>query len=149
MFIEVNSQLIEDNCHVIYHRGRTYNTMAAGNGKFIYNERFHTHSAGHCHHCRISENYSGAQSIMNNSDSVQVVKKLNTSAKSSMPLVIVYVAMIVLFVLFCAGAILVTIGNGGMMGSGLTAGISWMWMPTLLFLTLGILLGWVIFKKKI
>jgi len=35
-----------------------------------------------------------------------------------------------------------------MMGSGSMGGISWMWIPTLLTLSIGILLGWAIFRKK-
>jgi len=64
------------------------------------------------------------------------------------PLNIVLVVMIILFLLFCGGAISVTLSDGGMMGTGWTSGISWMWMPALLFLVLSILLGWVIFGKK-
>lgn len=70
--------------------------------------------------------------------------------------------MIVLFLLFCGGALSVTLSDGGMMRSGAsngiitsgttaslwTSGISWMWIPALLFLTLSILLAWVIFTKK-
>lgn len=85
---------------------------------------------------------------MNTPNSVQVQKKPSITLKYSIPLIIVYVVMIILSLLFCGGAILITIGNGGMMGSGLTGGISWMWMPALLFLALSILLGWVIFKRK-
>jgi hypothetical protein len=68
--------------------------------------------------------------------------------KENKPLIIVFVVMIVLFLLFCGGAVSVTIAYGGMMGNGWTSGISWMWMPALLFLTLSILLAWVIFVKK-
>jgi len=78
----------------------------------------------------------------------------------SKPLIIVFIAMIVLFLLFCGGALSVTISDGGMMGgtgwtngsgmmrSGWTSGISWMWLPALLFLTLSILLAWAIFFKN-
>jgi len=49
--------------------------------------------------------------------------------------------------------------GGGMMGQGgiggyrmghgwINGGFSWMWIPTLLTLGLGILLGWLIFGKK-
>jgi hypothetical protein len=68
--------------------------------------------------------------------------------KKSLPLIIVFIVLIVLFLLFCGGALSVTIADGGMMGSGWTSGISWMWMPALLFLALSILLGWAIFAKK-
>jgi hypothetical protein len=68
--------------------------------------------------------------------------------KYSKPLIIVFIVLIVLFLLFCGGALSVTIADGGMMGSGWTSGISWMWMPALLFLTLSIMLGLSIFVKK-
>jgi hypothetical protein len=80
--------------------------------------------------------------------------------KNSKPLIIVFSVMIILFLLFCGGALSVTISDGGMMGgsgwtsgngmmrNGWTSGISWMWIPALLFLTLSILLGWTIFVKK-
>lgn len=68
--------------------------------------------------------------------------------KYSKPLIIVFIVLIVLFLLFCGGALSVTIADGGMMGNGWTSGISWMWMPALLFLTLSIMLGWSIFVKK-
>jgi hypothetical protein len=70
------------------------------------------------------------------------------------PLNIVFIVMIVLFLLFCGGALSVTVADGGMMNNGRmpgnawTSGISWMWIPALLFLVLSVLLGWVIFIKK-
>jgi hypothetical protein len=63
-------------------------------------------------------------------------------------LIIVFIVMITLFLLFCGGAISVTIADGGMMGTGWTSGISWMWMPALLFLALSFIIGWVVFVKK-
>ena len=80
---------------------------------------------------------------------------------NSKPLIIVFAIMIVLFLLFCGGALIVTfesvemagngmmIGDGGTMGSMWSKGISWMWMPTVLFLVLSILLARVLFVKKI
>ena len=38
--------------------------------------------------------------------------------------------------------------SGGMMGHGWIGGFSWIWIPTLLTLGLGVLLGWLIFGKK-
>ena len=38
--------------------------------------------------------------------------------------------------------------GGGMMGGGMMGGISWMWLPTLLVLGLGVVLGWAIWAKK-
>lgn len=62
-------------------------------------------------------------------------------------LVVAFVVVIVLFLFFGGGAM--TGGmNGGMNGSGWMAERSWMWTPTLITLCLGVVLGWVIFKKK-
>jgi len=63
-------------------------------------------------------------------------------------LVIAFVIVIVLFLLFGGGAMTGAMMSGGMMGSGRMGGISWMWIPTLLTLSLGVLLGWAIFGKK-
>ena len=38
--------------------------------------------------------------------------------------------------------------GGGMLGSGMMGGVSWMWVPTVLTLGLGILLGWLTFGKN-
>jgi len=64
------------------------------------------------------------------------------------PLVIVFAVLMILFLVFAGGAISVTISDGGMMGFGIESGISWMWIPALLFLTLSLILGWVIYGKK-
>ncbi len=61
----------------------------------------------------------------------------------SNPLSIVLVVLTILFMLFGGGALMVTLEYGGMMGSGWGSGISWMWIPALLFLTLSIMIGWV------
>ena len=66
---------------------------------------------------------------------------MNESNKT--PLVIAFV-VVVLFLIFGGG----TMMNGGMMGQGRIGGFGWMWIPTLLMLGFGILLGWVIFAKK-
>lgn len=63
---------------------------------------------------------------------------------NKIPLVIAFVAVVVLFLVFGGG----TMMNGGMMGQGWTGGFSWMWIPTLLMLGFGILLGWLIFGQK-
>jgi len=59
-----------------------------------------------------------------------------------------FIVVILLFLLFSSMVITGALANGGMMGSERMAGISWMWIPTLLTLGLGVLLGWVIFGKK-
>ena len=54
----------------------------------------------------------------------------------------------VLVIAFAIVVILLLLFGGGMMGSGAMGGISWMWIPTLLMLGLGVLLVWVIFGQK-
>lgn len=68
-------------------------------------------------------------------------------------LVIAFVATAALFVLFSGGmatGAMMSGGfmGGGMMGGGVMGGISWMWIPTVLTLALGVLLGWAIWAKK-
>lgn len=74
------------------------------------------------------------------------------NTKSNTPLVIAFVVVIVLFLLFGGGAM-----TGGMMNGGMHNGLNengwmsnrgWMWFPTLITLGIGIVIGWVIFKKK-
>lgn len=67
----------------------------------------------------------------------------------SKPLIIIFVVMLILFLLFSGGALLVTLEDGGMMGTGWGSGISWMWFPAMLFLTLSTMLGWVLNTKNI
>jgi hypothetical protein len=71
---------------------------------------------------------------------------------SKKPLVIAFVAVVVLFLIFGGGALTGSMTgsnmSGGMMGHGWMGGYSWMWIPTLLTLGLGVTLGWVIFAKK-
>ncbi len=63
-------------------------------------------------------------------------------------LIIAFVIVVVLFLLFGGGAMTGATLNGGMMGSGMVGGFSWMWIPALITLGIGILLGWAIFGKK-
>jgi hypothetical protein len=69
------------------------------------------------------------------------------SESSRTRLFIAFVVVVVLFLLFGGGAMTGSMG-GGMMGQGWMGGYSWMWIPTLLTLCLGVLLGWAIFGKK-
>ena len=71
---------------------------------------------------------------------------MNTTTNT--PLVIAFVVVIALFLLFGGGAMTGGMMNGGMHGSGWMGERSWMWTPALLTLGLGVVLGWVIFKKK-
>ncbi len=67
---------------------------------------------------------------------------------SKTPLVIAFVVVVVLFLIF-GGMMTGSMMSGGMMGHGwIAGGFSWMWIPTLLTLGLGVLLGWLIFAKK-
>jgi hypothetical protein len=63
-------------------------------------------------------------------------------------LVVAFIVVAVLFLLFGGGAMTGATMSGGMMGSGMMGGINWMWIPTLLTLGIGILLGWAIFGRK-
>ena len=64
------------------------------------------------------------------------------------PLVIAFVVVVVLFLFFGYGSMGGSMMNSGMMGQGWNGGLGWMWIPTLLTLGLGIVLGWMIFDKK-
>jgi hypothetical protein len=81
---------------------------------------------------------------------------MNESSKT--PLIIALVVVVVLFLIFGGSAMTGSMMGGGMMGQGwgsyrmghgwINGGFSWMWVPTLLTLGLGILLGWLVFAKK-
>lgn len=75
-----------------------------------------------------------------------MINLINAANKTA--LVIAFVVVVALFLLFGGGAMTGTTLGGGMMGSGMMGGISWMWIPTLLTFGIGILLGWAIFGKK-
>jgi hypothetical protein len=62
-------------------------------------------------------------------------------------LVIAFSVVVVLFLIFGGGALTGATLSNGMMGSGNMGGISWMWLPTLITLGIGILLGWTTFAK--
>lgn len=64
------------------------------------------------------------------------------------PLVIVFVVVVLVFLLFGGGALSGGMMNDGGHGSGWMGERSWMWTPTLVTLCLGVVLGWIIFKKK-
>ncbi len=82
--------------------------------------------------------------------------------KNKIFLVVAFVAVLVLFFLFGGGMMGGWNGGGMMGGSGsgggnpgggasggwMMGGINWMWFPTILFLGLGVLFGWMIWGKK-
>jgi hypothetical protein len=74
------------------------------------------------------------------------INLMNTANKTA--LVIAFVVVVVLFLLFGGGAMTGTARSGGMMGSGMMGGTSWMWIPALLTLGIGIVVGLAIFGKK-
>ena len=63
-------------------------------------------------------------------------------------LIITLVTVIVLSLLLAVWAMASTTISGGMMGSGNRSVTSWMWIPALFTLAVGILFGWAIFRKK-
>ena len=67
---------------------------------------------------------------------------------SNTPLIIAFFLVVVLFLIFGGGAMTGSMMTGGMMGHGSIGGFSWMWIPALITLGLGVLLGSVIFGKK-
>jgi hypothetical protein len=86
---------------------------------------------------------------MSLNDNFQIRQKVNKMKTiNSTLLLIVFIVMLTFSLLFCGGALLISFEYGGMMGSGWTSGISWMWLPALFFFTLSIIPGWEIFVKK-
>ena len=71
---------------------------------------------------------------------------MNTANKTF--LVIAFVIVSALFLLFGIGAMAGARFTGGMMGGGMMGGFSWMWIPAVITLGIGILLGWAVFGKK-
>jgi hypothetical protein len=68
---------------------------------------------------------------------------MNTSKNTS--LVVAFVAVILMFALFTGGGFM----NSGMGGNGWMGERNWGWSPSLVTLAVGVLLGWLIFKKKV
>lgn len=69
--------------------------------------------------------------------------------------VIAFVVVVLLFLIFGFGMMSGWnlggwMGGSPMMGSGsaLEGGYGWMWIPTLITLCVGIMLGWMIFGKR-
>ncbi len=56
--------------------------------------------------------------------------------------------VVILLVLLGGGTMTGATMSGGMMGNGAIGGMSWMWIPGLLMLCLGVLLAWAIFSQK-
>ena len=71
---------------------------------------------------------------------------MDAAIKTALVIAFAIVALLLLF--FGGGMMTGTTMSGGMMGSGSMSGISWMWLPTLLVVVLGVVLFSVIFGKK-
>jgi hypothetical protein len=71
---------------------------------------------------------------------------VDTTTKTALDIAFVVVALLLL--LFGGGMATGTLMSGGMMGSGSMGGISWMWLPTLLVVALGVVLFSVLSGKK-
>jgi hypothetical protein len=69
-------------------------------------------------------------------------------APSKIALVVAFAIAALLLLLFGGGMTTGTIMSGGMMGSGSMGGISWMWLPTLLVVALGVALFSALSGKK-
>lgn len=63
-------------------------------------------------------------------------------------LIIAFIVTALLLLFFGGGMATGTMISGGMMGSGSMGGISWMWLPTLLVVALGVALFSVLSGKK-
>jgi uncharacterized membrane protein len=74
------------------------------------------------------------------------INLMNETNKTA--LVIAFVVAMALLLLLGGGAVTGTTMSGGMMGSGTMGGISWMWIPILLILDLGVLLAWVLSSRR-
>ena len=74
------------------------------------------------------------------------------NTKNNTTIVIAFVVVVVLFLLFGGGAMTEGMMNGGMHNglneNGWMSDRGWMWFPALITLGLGIVLGWIIFRKK-
>ena len=69
-------------------------------------------------------------------------------ASTKTALVIAFAVVALLLLLFGGGMTTGTVMSGGMMGSGSMGGISWMWLPTVLVVVLGVVLFSAISGKK-
>ncbi len=79
----------------------------------------------------------------NFSKEIHIMNSTNNTA-----LAIASVVVALLLLLFGGAMATGTMFSGGMMGSGSMGGISWMWLPTLLVVVLGVALFSAIFGKK-
>ena len=70
------------------------------------------------------------------------------NTKTSKPLVLEYINILIVFLLFSGGAIFSTMKYSRINGNGMMSNLSWLWTPAMLALFLSALLGWAIYWKK-
>ena len=70
------------------------------------------------------------------------------STRTSKPLILAFIIVVIVCLLFLGGAITTTLNDAGINGNGMMNNISWMLVPAMLAMLLSILLGWTIFWKK-
>ena len=70
------------------------------------------------------------------------------NANNKTILIIAFVIVVVLFLIFGAWGMTGLRTSSGMMGGWMMGGIGWIWIPIVITLGIGILLGWAIFRKK-
>ena len=70
------------------------------------------------------------------------------NATNKTALVIAFAVVVILLLLFGGGAMTGATLSGGMMGNGAMGGVSWIWIPVVLMLGLGVLLVWAIVEQK-
>ena len=72
--------------------------------------------------------------------------------KANRSLVVAFVVVVVLFLFFGVLGMTGGIMNGGMHSgmneNGFMGERSWVWFPTIITLVLGVVLGWMLYKKK-
>ena len=64
------------------------------------------------------------------------------------PLIALFAIALVLILIFGSGTMTGSMMSGGMMGQTRIGGYTLMWVPTVLAVGLGLLLGWVLFGRK-
>lgn len=71
---------------------------------------------------------------------------MNNDSKTALK--IAFVAIVMLLVLFAGGTMSGMTMYGSMMTDGTMGGIGLMWVPGLLLLALGVLVGWLLFGQQ-
>jgi hypothetical protein len=67
---------------------------------------------------------------------------------SKTPIVIAFIAVVMVFLIFAGGALADSGMVGGTLGHRTVAGLSWIWIPTFFTMGLGVMVGLVLFRKS-